>query len=230
MEEYIVRFDYVTSYFEEMGEIIQKAGYIVRDVDSLTEWERCFLTDSLCMAGVLCMAQIKGEYGRESFMAKLSSFCHKNAKPVYLCEEEACREDEVQSLQCGVTDYLYAKQGKEVIAQRILSKLPEKTGISLFEEKQAVAVEGKYIMLSEKEYALFVCLFEKLGSYASREWLIEMVWGKQYAGSLRVVDTTIKQLRKRFADTGINFACRYKKGYYLYRDGKDNSLVVQNTI
>lgn len=58
-----------------------------------------------------------------------------------------------------------------------------------------VAVSGRDVGLTAKEFALLVYFVEHRGEALSRKRLIESVWGPEYAGSARTVDIHVRRLR-----------------------------------
>jgi DNA-binding response OmpR family regulator len=61
---------------------------------------------------------------------------------------------------------------------------------------RSVTVSGRAVTLTRREFDLLVELIERSGRVQTRAVLISRVWGGR-AASLRVVDTTIKRLRKK---------------------------------
>ena len=59
-----------------------------------------------------------------------------------------------------------------------------------------VFVDGKRIEMSPKEYDLFFYMLENRNVALSREKLISDVWGYDFFGDVRTLDTHIKLLRK----------------------------------
>ena len=60
---------------------------------------------------------------------------------------------------------------------------------------RAVSVDGVKVTLSPKEYDLLFYLVRKNGIAVSREELLANVWGNEFKGDDRTVDTHIKMLR-----------------------------------
>jgi len=60
-----------------------------------------------------------------------------------------------------------------------------------------VTVDKMNIPLTLKEYDLLIFLIQHSGQVLKREELLKHVWGGEYGGSLRTVDTHIKTLRMK---------------------------------
>jgi two-component system, OmpR family, response regulator ResD len=70
-------------------------------------------------------------------------------------------------------------------------------GLTIFHDSRQVKVEESYISLTPKEYDLLYFLAKHDGKVLSREQLTENIWGYNFFGDLRTVDTHIKQLRDK---------------------------------
>ena len=72
---------------------------------------------------------------------------------------------------------------------------------------------GASIDLSTKEYELLMMFVKNTGTAFSREQIMEQVWETNYYGSDRVVDDTMRRLRKKMPD--LNIHTIYGFGYRL---------------
>ena len=100
------------------------------------------------------------------------------------------------------------KFGKEIIVMEpikggTLSNLPPEAkevfqheGLVVDFTGRLVVVDGKHVEMSPREYDLFFFLVKNRGIALSREKLINEVWGYDFLGDDRTIDTHIKQLRK----------------------------------
>ncbi len=69
-------------------------------------------------------------------------------------------------------------------------------GIHINKESRDVKVNGEIVNLTLKEYELLVYLIENKERALSREQILDKVWGYEYYGDTRTVDTHIKLLRE----------------------------------
>jgi len=69
-------------------------------------------------------------------------------------------------------------------------------------ERHEVTVDGKAVALSAKEFALLHLLLRHQGKVVRRERLLHEVWGEDYFGDTRTLDTHIGWLRKKVEDGG----------------------------
>ncbi len=72
--------------------------------------------------------------------------------------------------------------------------------ITLDKEAYSAMLSGKALALTVKEYELLLKLMENPGRVYKRDALINAIWGYDYFGDGRVVDTNIKTLRKKLGD------------------------------
>ena len=77
-------------------------------------------------------------------------------------------------------------------------------------------IAGKEQELPNREFSLLRCLMENRGQVLSREQLLIKVWGYDYEGDERTVDTHIKKLRAR----GVPIETIIRVGYRLTEEPK----------
>ncbi|MDF2941284.1 MAG: two component transcriptional regulator, winged helix family [Herbinix sp.] len=72
--------------------------------------------------------------------------------------------------------------------------------IAIDKEAYLATLSGEELPLTMKEYELLLRLMESPGKVFRREVLINAIWGYDYYGDGRVVDTNIKTLRKKLGN------------------------------
>lgn len=70
-------------------------------------------------------------------------------------------------------------------------------GIVLDTDSRKCHVNNEEITLTQKEFILLNEFMKNPGRVLTREWLLEQIWGYNYGGETRVVDTMVKNLRKK---------------------------------
>jgi len=117
--------------------------------------------------------------------------------------------DEVHGFEIGADDYVKKPVKPTALIARInaffrridMGKDENDTltydGIEIDDTSHIVRVEKKEISLSPKEYSLLLILVKNKGKIVSREQLLNLVWGYDYYGVLRTVDTHINRLRMK---------------------------------
>lgn len=74
--------------------------------------------------------------------------------------------------------------------------------IAIDPDRHTVAVAGEEIVLTTTEFKLLLNLAERLGRVQSRDLLLKNVWGYNYVGDTRTVDTHITRLRTKLGPAG----------------------------
>lgn len=110
----------------------------------------------------------------------------------------------VEGFESGADDYVSKPFSMDVLLARVkrfLFKRKEEIldfgDIKIEVSSRRVLVEGKEVNLSKKEFDLLLILAMNEGRVFTREKLLDLVWSEEINVSPRVVDTTVKRLRKK---------------------------------
>jgi two-component system, OmpR family, response regulator ResD len=133
--------------------------------------------------------------------------------PVVMLTARSEDFDEVHGLEIGADDYVKKPVKPTTLIARInaLFRRTERdnnklvmsyNGLEIDDSSHVVKIDGHEIALSPKEYTLLVILVENNGKVISREQLLNQVWGYNYYGGLRTVDTHINRLRMKLLNKG----------------------------
>lgn len=145
--------------------------------------------------------------------------------PVIFTSARNAELDRVIGLEMGSDDYLpkpFLPRELVIRVNRILerknSTVTENNsyvlGSYIFEpSKRSISTEDGMLVLSNKEYDLLEFLIKHINQAVSRNDMIDIVWGMDYFGSDRVVDDTIRRLRKKMPKLSIEPIYGY--GYML---------------
>lgn len=136
--------------------------------------------------------------------------------------------DRVYGLKIGADDYIVKPFSPSELIARIDAVLrrvhresaEDKTvqqygQIEINERGRTVKVCGEPLSLTLKEFELLLFLCRHRGQVLSREQLLEHVWGIDYEGSVRTVDTHIKTLRIKLGNVGEFIQTMWGIGYKL---------------
>ena len=63
---------------------------------------------------------------------------------------------------------------------------------------------GQRIKLTQVEYSIMKMFMENPGKALSREEILDLVWGHDYFGELKIVDVNIRRLRLKIEDNATN--------------------------
>ena len=129
--------------------------------------------------------------------------------PVILISAKTQEEDKLLGFSLGVDDYITKPfSPKEVIA-RIKAVLRRTQGylefkeigaLKLDPESKRILVHGVDVHATAKEYDLLWALIRNKGLVVTREKLLNEIWGYDYDGDERTVDTHIKMLRAHLGE------------------------------
>ncbi|WXR62729.1 response regulator transcription factor [Peptostreptococcaceae bacterium AGR-M142] len=148
--------------------------------------------------------------------------------PVIMVSARGEEYDRLFGFELGVDDYITKPfSPKELIARikainkRMNLKELNKTNNHIIEfenlkvniNSNEVFVEEVEVKLTPKEYSLLIFLMQNNEMVFSREQLLNKVWGYDFYGDLRTVDTHIKQLRDKLGQSKQMIATVWGKGY-----------------
>lgn len=132
--------------------------------------------------------------------------------------------DRVVGLELGSDDYLskpFLPRELVIRTNKIIKRFYSNKndypyqleGYHIDRKQRTVFDEGQEIILTNKEFSLLLYFIENMNTVVSREQILEKVWNDNYFGSDRVVDDTIRRLRKKLAK--VNIETFYGFGYKL---------------
>lgn len=88
-------------------------------------------------------------------------------------------------------------------------------GLELDPAAHEIRLDGKPVPFARKEYELLLYLLRNRNITLSREQILDQVWGFDYEGDIRTVDTHIKRLRQKLEDKAGWIATVKGYGYKL---------------
>ncbi|TZE80842.1 response regulator transcription factor [Calorimonas adulescens] len=146
--------------------------------------------------------------------------------PVLMMTARGEEYDRLLGFELGADDYIVKPfSPKELVARcrAILRRVyPEATdrnltfkGIEIDEVSREAYVDGRHLDLTPKEFELLKYLTVNRGKALSREKILNAVWGYDFYGDLRTVDTHIKQLREKLGDKKSLIKTVWGIGYKL---------------
>jgi len=110
----------------------------------------------------------------------------------------------VEGFEAGADDYVSKPFSMDVLLARVKRFLFRKKeevldfgDLKIEVSSRRVFVEGKEVNLSKKEFDLLLILAMNEGVVFTREKLLDLIWPEEVDVSPRVVDTTVKRLRKK---------------------------------
>ena len=143
--------------------------------------------------------------GRDGFslLRKIKSL---GDTPVILTTARGEEDDRIFGLELGADDYMVKPLSMRELVLRVNLRIGNKKNInktlkfdnlSIFEERREVIEDQSKINLTPKEFDLLVFLSKNPGQVFSREQVLSTVWGYDFIGDSRTIDTHIKKLREK---------------------------------
>lgn len=116
--------------------------------------------------------------------------------------------DEFAGLSCGADDYVKKPFDPAILLLRIKKLLHTEDllvcgELSLNRQTGEVRLQEQSLSLTKKEYELLSLFLLNKGATLSRELLLERVWGIDYDGDERTLDTHIRRLRGKIGEARI---------------------------
>ncbi|KAF0219980.1 MAG: Two component transcriptional regulator winged helix [Geobacteraceae bacterium] len=134
--------------------------------------------------------------------------------PIIMLTAKGEEIDRVVGFEVGADDYVVKPFSTRELLLRIKAvlrrTLPEKGSEKIIKigtviidtERHKVIVSDEEVILTTTEFKLLQNLAERLGRVQSRELLLKDVWGYNYTGDTRTVDTHITRLRTKIGEAG----------------------------
>ncbi|MFI3249508.1 MAG: response regulator transcription factor [Eubacteriales bacterium] len=132
---------------------------------------------------------------------------HSNV-PIIMLTALGQEQDELKGLKKGANDYISKPFSYPILMARIENLLVkqnqvyERDKLRVDTSGHTVFVENHEVSLSHKEFFLLSSLIAHEGKVVSREQLLGNIWGYDYDGEIRTVDTHVKLLRKKLGICG----------------------------
>lgn len=130
--------------------------------------------------------------------------------PIIMLTARAEDEDQLLGFQLGTDSYVTKPISPKILVAKIKALLRRTYydednsakensygGIFVDEEGHEVKVDGETVYLSPKEFELLCYLIKNKNIVLSREKILDSIWGLDYYGDLRTVDTHVKRLREK---------------------------------
>ena len=153
--------------------------------------------------------------------------------PIIMLTARSEDADKLVGFECGADDYitkpfniLELKARVRALLRRAGMAAQQKGGggkltmghITLDADARAAWKDGQSVELTAKEFDLMELLLRNPGRVYSRENLLNVVWGYEYAGDYRTVDVHIRRLREKLELDPANpqyILTKWGVGYYL---------------
>ena len=149
--------------------------------------------------------------------------------PIVMLTAKGEEIDRILGLELGADDYIVKPfSPREVVARvkAILRRVEVKAksaetnivsynGLTIDLNSYSVTLRGEHIICTPKEIEILYMLASNPGQVFTRDTLLSRVWGYDFAGETRTVDTHIKRLRAKLDSDGLGWSIKtiYGVGY-----------------
>jgi two-component system, OmpR family, response regulator RegX3 len=130
--------------------------------------------------------------------------------PVIVVTARGDEVDRVVGLELGADDYVVKPFGLRELVARIRAVVRRTsprgedeavdTRVVVDRRTRAVAVDGRPVVLTPKEFDLLALLAEDPGAVCSRERILDQVWDPHWYGSTKTLDVHVSSLRRKLGD------------------------------
>jgi len=147
-----------------------------------------------------------------------------SATPVIMLSALTDEENQIKGYNLGIDEFVKKPYSPKLVIKKIEAVLSRyhklenqdfsTYGIIQYDlHTQKIQVENENIILNKKEWDLFNMFINNIGIVLTRESLLNKVWGYDYFGDERTLDTHIKRLRQKLLSASSYVKTVFKTGY-----------------
>jgi two-component system response regulator VanR len=153
---------------------------------------------------------------------ELCKVIRKQSKsPIMMMSALSDEENQIKGYDLGIDDYIPKPYSPKLVMKKIEAVLARYYeldhnvyGILEYDlKKHQLFVDGEETVLNKKEWDLFELFIQNKGIIFTRDSLLNKVWGYDFTGYDRTVDTHIKRLRKKLGNASHYVKTVFKEGY-----------------
>ncbi|MBO7318567.1 MAG: response regulator transcription factor, partial [Clostridia bacterium] len=132
-------------------------------------------------------------------------------------------EDEVRGIRSGADDFVVKPFKRAILLERVkrlVSDIKDRSSVTFVCEDLTLSqsecrayIKGEPVRMTTKEYQLLLLLMKNAKLALSREAILNKVWGFEYDGNDRTIDTHIKMLRHSLGEYGERIRTIRGMGY-----------------
>ncbi len=145
--------------------------------------------------------------------------------PIIFLTAKSAEDDKLKGYEYGADDYVTKPFSPSILLAKVNALLRRSGTIAqdalhigeivLQPSSHAVTVHGDEVSLTHKEFELLRFFMQNKNQVFSREQLLNRIWGYDFEGNTRTVDTHIKTLRQKLGREGRHIVTLIRSGYKL---------------
>jgi len=141
--------------------------------------------------------------------------------PIIMLTARSETKDKIQGLNLGADDYVAKPFDTEELLARVFAllrrsstnhslhvqpKTMEFPEMYIYPERRECMINGNYLDLTQKEFDMLIMLAENIQRAFTRELLLQQIWGEDFFGDVRTIDTHIKNIRLKLDKAGLSYS------------------------
>ncbi len=207
-----------------VGDFLRQAGYNVMEAEDGDEAFALFEKHKDSLSLIILDIMMPGLNGWEV----TKKIRETSNLPVIILTARSEEFDELMGYESGADDYVTKPFSPSVLVKRVEALLrrsgskavtsSEKNFNDLIfnDDAHEVRLGGREVDLTLKEYNILKKFLEAPGRVFSREQLLDTVWGYDFTGDIRTVDSHVARLRTKLGDWGaMHLKTVYGIGYKI---------------
>ncbi|MBQ5995319.1 MAG: response regulator transcription factor [Clostridia bacterium] len=156
----------------------------------------------------------------------------KSDVPIMMLTARSQDFDQITGFEAGADDYVTKPFSPVVLVKRVEALLRRNTaapkkgndywGLTIDSEAHEVKIDSKPVTLTVKEFKILEKLINSTERVYSREQLLDDVWGLDYFGDTRAVDSHVARLRTKLGEWGEkHLKTVYGLGYKIQENANE---------
>lgn len=213
MERFIVLCDHDLSWDAKLKEELSSENIVIDHADDIDDIENTFPDTSIDI--IICSDTELANFIEYESLDNLYGYIAKKGVSVLIIADKYSEIDELNALKLGCFDYQLRTAPIKSIAQRIRNRLTETSyekRLYFDNATDNVYSDGKLVQFTKRETAVLKLLLLNKNYIVPKEIILQKVWGADFKGNIRVIDTVIKQLRKKLLYYNLKIITHYGKG------------------
>ena len=202
-----------------VGDFLKKAGYIVLEAKDGEEALDLFYDNK--ELDLIILDVMMPKYSGYEVLCEIRKV---SDIPIIMLTAKSAEEDELKGFNEGANDYVTKPFSPNILVARVNAILKAKNpdgenvkisagDITIDGGAHMVYVKDESIKLSVKEFELLLYFINNKGLALSREQILKSVWGYDFFGEARTIDTHVKMLRSKLGDCGGYIKTIWGMGY-----------------
>lgn len=145
--------------------------------------------------------------------------------PIIMLTARSDEDDTLLGFELGADDYVAKPYSPPILLARVRRLLQRQhvreeenatltsSGISIHFPSRTVLIDGTNCSLTHTEFEILACLMKNKGTIITREQLITKIWGYDFVGDDRTVNSHIRNLRSKLGEHARHIVTVVRSGY-----------------